>query len=268
MESPTKRPSASGNQKSKQGQILKAKENSRKKTDLSSQINLKNSKFEANLKRKSSNQDSHSRSRKKRPDSVKVVGKGVQKQTQAKKLKADLKNPMKTELKMGGEWSLGSKNLAAKAVSPTQFKFILTKSCSVPVVPVDIASSTGQRQLGAVVSFNKLDSPLSMLTKRVTSTNGIELFTSSTDQNVHYNVDETDQNKSKQPNAGTNSTTTKIENSSGTKTSSEGAVGEEETCVSNILNVHYVRLPPTQEQDIERQDNTMVTQTGRSEERV
>ena len=264
MESSTKRSSASGYQKSKQGQITKAKENSRRKTNLSSQINVRNSKCEANLKRKSSNQDSCSRSRKRRPDSVKVVGKGVQKQTQTKKPKADFKDPLKTEVKMESKWSLGSKNLAAKGVSSTQFKLLLTNSCSVPVVPVEVMSSSGQRQLGAVLSFNKLDPPLCTVTKRMTSSNDKELLTSlPDDQNVHDNVDKTDQNQSKQSDAEVNPTSRRIENSNEIATRSEGTVeGEgEETCVSNILHDQYVRLSPSQEQDIERQDSNKITQT-------
>ncbi|KAL9983663.1 hypothetical protein ACROYT_G005872 [Oculina patagonica] len=153
----TKRPSASCDQKRKQGLLIKAKETSRRNISLSSQVNVKQSKFETNLKRKSSNQDSGSSPSKRKTDIVSVVSKGVQKNANKKRTKVDCKSPQKTEVGNGSARSVGSKDSTAQSVSSTvHYKVLMTRPCSVPVVPVATASSAGQRQHGTVLVLKKV----------------------------------------------------------------------------------------------------------------
>lgn len=266
MDTSTKRPSASGDQKSKQGQVMKAKENSRRKTNLSSQMNVKHSKFETNLKRKSSNQDSCSRPSKRKPDSLKVVSKGVQKQAETKKTKADSKSPQKTEVKNEGVRSLGSKDLTATGVSSTQYKVLMTRPCSVPVVPVDVMSSAGQQQHGALLLFKKVDPSTVTMMNRETPSKSLESLASLIDRNVHKNIDDKDQNQPKQSNVEMNPATRMPENSSENETKSEGNVSEEEATAPKTLQDHYESGSHTQEQDKERQNNNTILQNEEVQE--
>lgn len=186
----TKRPSASCDHKSKQRLVIKAKETSRRKAILSSQVDVKRSKFETNLKRKSSNQDIGSRPSKKKPDIMKVVSKGVQKNTDKKRTKVDCKRPQKTEVSNGSARSVASRDSSGKFVSPTRYKVLMTQPCSVPVVPVATASNAGQRQSGTAMVSNKV--PSSTEIERVTSNESLLSLVLLNDENLDKSADNRD----------------------------------------------------------------------------
>lgn len=177
----TKRPSASCDQKSKQKLVIKAKETSRRNTSLSSHVDVKRSKFETNLKRKSSNQDSGSSPSKRKPDIVRVVSKGVQKNANKKRTKVDCKSPQKTEVGNGSARSVNSKDSTAKSVSSTHYKVLMTRPCSVPVVPVATASSAGQRQHSTVLVLKKVLPSTDVEMDRMPSSKSLEPLVPSTD---------------------------------------------------------------------------------------
>ena len=153
--STAKRPSASCDQKTKQGQVNKAKETSGKKTCVSSQVAVKGSKCETRLKRKSSVKDICVRPSKRKPDMVRFVSKGVQKHADKKQTKRDCTSPKKTEVGNGGAHTIGSKDSTSKSVSPTHYKVLMTRPCSVPVVPVG-TQRTGQQRSSTVLVLKKV----------------------------------------------------------------------------------------------------------------
>ena len=193
----TKRPSFSCDQTRKQGLLIKCKENPRQTTSLSSQRDVKRSKSEASLKRKSLNPDSCKRPSKRNPDTVKVVSKGVQKNADKKFTKEDCKSPLKTEVSNGSARSHGSKYSPAKSVSSTHYKVLMTKPCSVPVVPVGTASSTGLQKHGTVLVLKEVgvstSDRMNMLPPRESL---VALVPNLTDENVNRGIDdEDDQNQ-------------------------------------------------------------------------
>lgn len=201
----TKRPSSSCDQTRKQGLLIKAKETSRRKTSFSSQLDVKRSKSEANLKRKSLNQDSCGRPSKRKPDTVRVVSKGVQKNPDKKLTKEDCKSPLKTEVSNSSARSLGSKNSPAKSVSSTHYKVLMTRPCSVPVVPVGTSSSAGLQKHGTVLVLKKVDVSTSVgMNTLPSSKNLMSLVPSLTvDGNVNRSIDDKDaQNQEEQPDLG------------------------------------------------------------------
>ena len=204
----TKRPSSSCDLKRKHGLSIKAKETSRRKTSLSSQGSVKLSKSEANLKRKSLNQDNFNKPCKRKPDTVRVVSKGVQKNTDKKITKEDCKNPLKTDVSNGSAQSLESKYSPAKSVSSTHFRVLMTRPCSVPVVPVDAASSAsaGLQKHGTVLVhvLKKVDVSTSVGMSMLPSSKSLESFVPNlTDRNVDMSTnDKDDQNQEGQPESG------------------------------------------------------------------
>lgn len=192
----TKRPSSSCDLKRKHGLSIKAKETSRRKTSLSSQGSVKCSKSEANLKRKSLNQDNYNnKPSKRKPDTVRVVSKGVQKSTDKKITKEDCKSPLKTDVSNSSAQSLESKYSPAKSVSSTHFRVLMTRPCSVPVVPVDAASSAGLQKHGTVVVhvLKKADVSTSVGMSMLPSSKSLESFVPNlTDRNVDMSTDDKD----------------------------------------------------------------------------
>ena len=205
----TKRPSSSCDQTRKQELVIKAKENPRRKTSLSSQGDGKHSKSEANLKRKSLNPDSCSRPSKRKPDTVRVVSKGVQKNADKKLTKEDCKSPLKTEVSNGNAPSHGPKDAPKKSVSSTHYKVLMTRPCSVPVVPVDTASSTGPQKYGTVLVLKKVGVCTSAGMNMLSSSESLgSLVPSLTDENVNRGTDDKDdQNQEEQPDLGLNQKT-------------------------------------------------------------
>lgn len=186
----TKRPSASCDHKSKQRLVIKAKETSRRKTSLSSQVDVKRSKFETNPKRKSANEDIGSRPSKKKPDIMKVVSKGVQKNTDKKRTKVDYKRPQKTKVSNGSARSVGSRDATGKFISSTHYKVLMTQPCSVPVVPVATASNAGQRHSGNVTVHKKVPSPTEI--ERVPSSERVLSLVLLNDENLDKGADNKD----------------------------------------------------------------------------
>ena len=205
----TLRPSSACNLKRKHGLLIKAKETSRRKTSLSSQGGVKCSKSEANLKRKSLNQDSCSRPSKRRPDTVRVVSKGVQKNADKKPTKEDCKSPLKTEVSNDSIQSQGSKCSPAKSVSSTHYKVIMTRPCSVPVVPVGMVSSAGPQKHSSVLVFKKAGVSAGVGMNVLPSNESLLSYVPSlTDGNVNRSIDDKDdQNQEEQPDIGLNQKT-------------------------------------------------------------
>ena len=204
----TKRPSSSCDQTRKQGLLLKSKENPRQKTSLPSQRDVKSSKSEASLKRKSLNPDSCKRPSKRKPDTVRVVSKGVQKNADEKLTKEDCKSPLKTEVSNGSAQSHGSKYSPARNVSSTHYKVIVTKPCSVPVVPVSRASSTGPQKHGTVLVLKEVGVSTSIGMNMLPSRESlVSLVPNLTDGNGNRGIDDRDhQNQEEQPDLGLNQT--------------------------------------------------------------
>lgn len=204
----TKQPSSSCDQTRKQGLVVKAKENPRRKSSLSNQGDVKRSKSEANLKRKSLNPDSCNRPSKRKPDTVRVVSKGVQKNADKKLTKEDCKSPLKTEVRNDSARSHGLKHSTTKSVSSTHYKVLMTRPCSVPVVPVGTASSTGPQKHGTVLVLTKVGVSTSVGMNVLPSRENLALVPSLTDQNVNRGTDvKDDQNQDEQPDLGLNQKT-------------------------------------------------------------
>ena len=231
----TKRPSSSCDQTRKQGLFIKSKENPKQTTSLSSQRDVKRSKSEASLKRKSLNPDSCKRPSKRKPDTVKVVSKGVQKNADKKLTKGDCKSPLKTEVSNGSAQSHGSKYSPAKNVSSTHYKVLMTKPCSVPVVPVGTAPSTGPKKHGTVLVLKEVgvstSDGMNMLPSRESL---VSLVPNLTDGNVNRGIDDKgDQNQEEQPDLGLDQRTGVKENKD--EATSDTTVSIKEESVANIM---------------------------------
>lgn len=231
----TKKPSSSCDQTRKQGLLMKAKENPRRKTSLSSQGNVKRSKSEANLKRKSLNPDSCSRPSKRQPHTVRVVSKGVPKNADKKLSKEDCKSPLKTEVSNGSARSHGPKYSPTKSISSTHYKVLMTRPCSVPVVPVSTASNTGLQKHGTVLVLKKVGVSASVGMNMLSSSESLEsLVPSLTYKNVNRgNDDKDDQNQEKQPDLGLNQKTGVSKNKD--KATSDRTVSVKEVSVANMV---------------------------------
>ena len=231
----TKRPSSSCDQTRKQELLIKSKENPKQTTSLSSQRDVKRSKSEASLKRKSLNPDSCKRPSKRKPDTVKVVSKGVQKNADKKLTKEDCKSPLKTEVSNGSALSHGSKYSPAKNVSSTHYKVLMTKPCSVPVVPVGMAPSTGPKKHGTVLVLKEVgvstSDGMNMLPSRESL---VSLVPKLTDGNVNRGIDDKgDQNQEEQPDLGLDQKTGVSENKD--EATSDTTVSIKEESVANIM---------------------------------
>ena len=190
--SPTKRPSASCELKTKQGQVNKTKEILGRNTGLSSQVNVKTSKSETNLKRKSSEEDSCDRpsSKRKPANMVKLVSKGVQKTADNKQTKGLCKSTRKTEVGKGGTCSLGLKNSVTKSAPSTNYKVLMTRPCSVPVVPMGTPPRIGQQRSGTVLVLKKVLPSAHMEVKMIPARKSLEpLEGNLSDENINKNVE-------------------------------------------------------------------------------
>ena len=227
----TKRPSSSCDQTRKQGLLIKAKENPRRKASLSSQGDVKRSKSEANLKRKSLNPDSCGKPSKRKPDTVRVVSKGVQKNVDKKLTKEICKSPLKTEVSDSSARSHESKYSPAKSVSSAQYKVLMTRPCSVPVVPVGRASSAGPQKHGTVLVLKKLGVSTSVGMNILPSSESlVSLVPNLTDRGID---DKEDQNQEEQPDLGLNQKTGVSKNKD--EATSETAVSIKRESVANIV---------------------------------
>ena len=193
--STTKRPSASCDHKNRQGQVRKTRENSGRKASLSSQADVRSSKFETSLKRKSPGQDICGRPSKRKPQMVRLVSKGVQKSTGKKQTKGECKSPRKTEVGNGDGHSLGSKNSTTKSTSSC-YKVLMTRPCSVPVLPVETTPKTGQQRSGTVLVLKKVLPSSGTETNILSSRNSsVSLVTNLSDKNVNNNIDNSTQDQ-------------------------------------------------------------------------
>lgn len=188
--SPTKRLSASCEHKTKQGQVNKAKEISGRNTGLSSQVNVKKSKSDTSLKRKYSGEDSCDRPSKRKPaHMVKLVSKDVQKTADNKQTKWLCKNTRKTEVGKDGTCSLGSKNSVTKSAPSTNYK-VLTRPCSVPVVPVGSPQRIDQERSGTVLLLKKVLPSTHVEVKTIPPRKSlVPLGENLSDENINKNVD-------------------------------------------------------------------------------
>ena len=177
----TKRPTASGDYKTKQRQFNKAKEiSARKVTCASTQVTVKTSKCETNRKRKSSSHDICDRPSKKKPPMVQ----GVQKNADNNQTKSECKSPKKTKVGSGETSTIESKNSTAESDSSTQYKILMTK----PTVPVWM-HTTSQQRSSTVLVLKKVVPPAEREVNRVPVRKSLETVVSNlTDRNVSKNV--------------------------------------------------------------------------------
>lgn len=180
----TKRPTALGNFKTKQGQLNKAKEiSARKVTCASTQVTVKTSKFETKRKR-SSGQDICDRPSKKKPP---IVNQGVQKNTDNKQTKLECKSPKKTKVGSDETSTIESKNSTAESISSTQYKILMMRP-AVPTVPVGM-HTTAQQQSSTVLVLKKVVPPAEREVNRLPVRKSLETVVSNlTDSNVSKNV--------------------------------------------------------------------------------
>ena len=185
-----KRPSASCDHKTKQEQVNKARETSGRKTSLSSQVDVKSSKSGTSVKRKSSSQDNCDRPSKRKPQMVKVVSKGVQKHPDKKQSKGENKSPKKTKVGNGSARSYGSKNTTTKnAKSSTHYKVLMTRPCSVPVVPVGSPPRADQQRPGTVLVLKKVFPSTHPQPNRLPPRKSLaSIVTNLSDKNVNKNL--------------------------------------------------------------------------------
>ena len=182
----TKRPTALGDYKTKQGQLNKAKEiSARKVTCASTQVTVKTSKCETKRKRKSSSQDICDRPSKKKPPMVSLQG--VQKNTDNRQIKMECKSPKKTKVVSDETSTIESKNSTAESVSSTQYKILMTRP-AVPTVPVG-THTTAQQQSSTVLVLKKVVPPVEREVNRLPVRKSLETVVSNlTDRNVSKNV--------------------------------------------------------------------------------
>lgn len=182
----TKRPTALGDYKTKQGQLNKAKEiSARKVTCASTQVTVKTSKCETKRKRKSSGQDICDRPSKKKP--AMVSPQGVQKSTDNKQTKIECKSPKKTKVVSDETSTIEQKNSTAESVSSTQYKILMTRP-AVPTVPVG-THTTAQQQSSTVLVLKKVVPPVEREVNRLPVRKSLETVVSNlTDRNVSKNV--------------------------------------------------------------------------------
>lgn len=182
----TKRPTALGDYKTKQGQLNKAKEiSARKVTCASTQVTVKTSKCETKRKRKSSGQDICDRPSKKKPPTVSLQG--VQKNTDNRQIKIECKSPKKSKLVSDETSTIESKNLTAESVSSTQYKILMTRP-AVPTVPVG-THTNAQQQSSTVLVLKKVVPPAEREVNRLPVRKSLETVVSNlTDRNVIKNV--------------------------------------------------------------------------------
>ena len=175
----------SSDQKTRQVQVNKAKEISRKKPNSASQGDVQRS----NLKRAAQNQQSCSnptKSMKAKGDQrlVVVASKGINKNASRKKVIAQCEKMSDTEVVTGNLKSFVSEDAKEKTITPTQYK-ILTRPCTVPVVPVNTSpNSATQSRTGTVVVINKLLSSMGTQTSRF-----LPIKSLSTPNNLVQNID-------------------------------------------------------------------------------
>lgn len=231
----TKRPSSSCDETRKQGLLIKSKENPRQKTSLSNQRDVKHSKSEGSLKRKSLNPDSCKRPSKRKPDTVRVVSKGIQKNADKKLIKEDCKSPLKTEVSNGSAQSRGSKYSPARNVSSTHHKVLMTKPCSVAVVPVGTASSTGPQKHRTVLVLKEVGVSTSVGMNMLPSSKSlVSLVPNLTDGNINKGIDDKDhQHQEEQPDFGLNQMTGVSKNKD--EATSDTTVSIKEESVANIM---------------------------------
>lgn len=182
----TKRPTALGDYKTKQGQLNKAKEiSARKVTCASTQVTVKTSKCETKRKRKSFGQDICDRPSKKKP--AMVSPQGVQKSTDNKQTKIECKSPKKTKVVSDETSTIEPKNSTAESVSSTQYKILMTRP-AVPTVPVG-THTTAQQQSSTVLVLKKVVPPAEREVNRLRVRKSLETVVSNlTDRNVSKNV--------------------------------------------------------------------------------
>lgn len=153
---PTKRPSASCEHKTRQGQLNKTRETSGGKASLSSQASVKSSKTETSLKRKSSGQVICDTPSKRKPDMVSTVTKGVQNRRNEKHTKGLCKGTSKPDVDNNSKRSSGSKNSTIKGTASTEHQVLSRRHSSAPVVSMELPPRTANEELGPGLVFGKV----------------------------------------------------------------------------------------------------------------